>query len=174
MTALSQFALFLSSYAPLFLVFGLLGTFGDGWAIVINILLAAAGAIVLTVVFYYAKLKLKDQNLEIATTQVRDGDVLAYVATYIVPFAAMNAANARDRWAIVLFVVLVALLYVRSQLFYVNPLLALVGYRLFQVVTEHDASVVLISRQHFIRPHTTISTRRLSNYVYWEVKNDRY
>lgn len=170
MTALSQFALFLSSYAPLFLVFALLGTFGNSWAIVINILIAAVGVIILSGVFYYTKLKLTDQKLEIATTQIRDGDVLAYVATYIVPFAAMNAANARDRWAILLFVVLIAVLYVRSQLFYVNPLLALVGYRLFQVTTEHDASVVLISRQNFIRSHTTISARRLSDYVYWEVK----
>jgi hypothetical protein len=170
MTALSQFALFLSSYTPLFLVFALLGTFGNGWSIVINILIAAAGAIVLTGVFYYSKVNLTDQKLEVATTQIRDGDVLAYVATYIVPFAAMNASSARDRWAIVLFVVLIALLYVRSQLFYVNPLLALVGYRLFQVVTEHDASVVLISRQNFVRSHTTISARRLSDYVYWEVK----
>ena len=170
MTTFSQFALFLSSYTPLFFVFALLGTFGDGWAIVVNILVAVAGVIILSSVFYYAKLKLKDQKLEVATTQVRDGDVLAYVATYIVPFAAMNATNARDRWAIVLFVALIALLYVRSQLFYVNPLLALAGYRLFQVATEHDVSVVLISRQHFIRSHTTISARRLSDYVYWEVK----
>lgn len=170
MTTLSQFALFLSSYTPLFFVFALLGTFGNGWAIVVNILIAAAGMVILPCVFSYAKLKLTDQKLEVATTQVRDGDALAYVATYIVPFAAMNGANTRDRWAIVLFVVLVAILYVRSQLFYVNPLLALVGYRLFQVVTKHDASVVLISRQHFIRSHTTIAVRRLNDYVYWEVK----
>lgn len=171
MTVLSQFALFLSSYSPLFLVFTLLGTFGNGWAIAINILIAAVGVIILSGVFYYAKLKLTDQKLEVATTQIRDGDALAYVATYIVPFAAMNASSTRDRWAILLFVVLIAVLYVRSQLFYVNPLLAIAGYRLFQVVTEHDASVVLISRQHFVRSHATIYARRLSDYVYWEVKN---
>jgi hypothetical protein len=106
--------------------------------------------------------------LHAESSQVRDGDVLAYIATYLVPFAAVTATTARERGALGLFVVLIAVLYVRSELFYINPLLALVGYRMFQVTTPAGASVVLLTRRRFLRSDIDLQARRLSHYVYWE------
>ena len=167
MTVLAQFALFLSSYAPLFGVFALLDSFGSGWPTTACIVLAILGPVLVTVVFLSAK-RLAPQALRVESAQARDGDALAYIATYLVPFAAITATTLRERVALGLFIVLIAVLYVRSQLFYVNPLLALVGYRLFQVSTPGAASVVLLSSRPFLPSGVTINTRRLSDYVYWE------
>jgi hypothetical protein len=169
-SVLAQFALFLSSYAPLFGVFALLDTFGKGVPSGVCIVLALLG-LALPGALFAAVRKLEPQPLQVATAQIRDGDALAYIATYIVPFAAMAATTARERWAISLFVLLIAVLYVRSGLFYVNPLLALVGYRLFQVATPGGASVVLITRRSFVHSGTPIAARRLGQYVYWEAKS---
>ncbi len=84
------------------------------------------------------------------------------------PFAAITATTARERGALGLFVFLIAVLYVRSELFYINPLLALVGYRLFQVATPAGTSVVLLTRRRFLRSGIDLKARRLSDYVYWE------
>lgn len=167
MTILAQFALFLSSYAPLFGVFALLDSFGPGWPTLVCVVLALLGPVVLAIVFAAAQ-RLAPQSLRVEASQTRDGDALAYVATYLVPFAAITATTGRARGALALFFALIAVLYVRAELFYVNPLLAVVGYRLFQVTTPTGSSVVLLSKRHFMRPGITVSARRLSDYVYLE------
>lgn len=91
------------------------------------------------------------------------------MATYLVPFAAMSASTLRERGALVLFLALIAVLYVRANLFYVNPLLGVVGYRLFEVTTKSGTEAVLISSRRFLAPDQVCSVRRLSDYVYWEV-----
>lgn len=167
MTVPAQFALFLSSYAPLFGVFSLLDSFGAGWPTRVCLILVAVGILLPAVVLTAAR-RLAKQSLEVENSQVRDGDALAYIATYLVPFAAITATTARERGALGLFVLLIAVVYIRSELFYINPLLALAGYRLFQVTTPGGASVVLLSRRRFLRSQTKLNVRRLSNYVYWE------
>ena len=167
MTIVAQSGLFLSSYAPLFGVFALLDSFGPGWPTVVCIILAVLGLVLPAVVLARAR-RLANQTVDIASSQVRDGDALAYIATYLVPFAAVAATTARERGALGLFILLIAVIYIRSELFYVNPLLALAGYRLFQISTPAGTSAVLLSRRSFVRPQTNVSVRRLSDYVYWE------
>lgn len=169
MTAAAQFALFLSSYAPLFGVFALLDSFGRGVPTQICVGVVVLGLVMPLLVLAPLR-RLSPQLLHVESTQARDGDVLAYVATYLVPFAAVSAHSGRERTALAIFVLIVALLYVRAEVFYVNPLLAAVGYRLFQVVTPEGASVVLITRRRFVPAASVTSARRLSGYVYWETK----
>jgi hypothetical protein len=169
MTVLARFGLFLSSYAPLFGVFSLLDSFGPGIPTVVCIVLTVIGMLLPFVVLTGTR-SLVGQDLPVKDTQIRDGDVLAYIATYLVPFAAITATTGRERGALGLFVFLIAVIYIRSELFYINPLLALAGFRLFQVGTTDGASVVLLSRKRFLGSNITLKARRLSDYVYWEVK----
>jgi hypothetical protein len=171
LAVLAQLVLFLSSYAPLFGVFALLESFGKGWPVALFIVLAVVGPILLATVLVSAARTIAPQPLAIVTAQARDGDALAYIATYLVPFAAVAVTTFREQMALALFVGLIAIIYIRSELFYVNPLLALGGYRLFQVATPHGASVVLLARRRFLdtTTHAELRVRRLSDYVYWEV-----
>ena len=168
MTAPAQFVLFLSSYAPLFVVFALLNTFGSGPPSIACALVAAIGVVLAVGVLIVARWKVPPTKLQIADAQVRDGDALAYIATYLIPFAAIGSTMGREQIAIGLFFALLAVIYVRSELFYVNPLLALVGYRLFQVTTLKGASVVLITRRRFVSSNSVTMARRLGAHVHWE------
>jgi hypothetical protein len=165
-TVLAQFVMFLSSYAPLFGVFALLQSFGAPWTPVC-IALAIAGPILLAGILGLVLLS-APQDLGVSTSATRDSDAVAYVATYLVPFAAIAATTLRAQLALGFFVILIAVLYVRAGLFYVNPLLAVFGYRLFQVVTPGSATVVLIARRAFLPSGGVLHARRLSGYVYWE------
>jgi hypothetical protein len=168
MNAFAQLALFLSSYSPLFVVFALLNSFGGGFSSWLCLALAAIGLGLLVVLYKVAR-RFSPSDLNVTSSQVRDGDAIAYIATYLVPFAAVAVTTPRERGALGLFVLLIAVLYVRSELFYINPILALVGYRLFQVTTPMGTSVVLLTRKRFLQSNITLSARRLSDYVYWEV-----
>lgn len=167
MTALVQALLFLSSYSPLFCVFALLDTFGRGWPTIVCLGLAVIGLVMLPVLFLVDR-RTAGRPLKIQSLSSRDSDVLAYVASYLVPFASFATASHRQRAAVILFVVLIAVLYVRLQLFYVNPLLALVGYRVYQIATEGGNSVILLTRRRFIAPQSTVAAVRMSEYVWRE------
>ena len=95
MTALARLLLFLSSYVPLFVVFALLDSFGKGWPTGACLILAALGLVALPLVFLVTH-NLEPQRLKAETSQVRDGDALAYIATYLVPFAATTATTGRE------------------------------------------------------------------------------
>lgn len=164
---MSQAVLFLSSYSPLLLVFALLNTFGNGAPSVVCAVLAAVGAMGLPVMIRL-NASTASHPVNVATATPRDGDVLAYVASYLVPFASINADSTRERIAVGVFIGLIAVLYVRTEMFYVNPLLALVGVRVFAVQTPGGTPVVMLCRRRFIPPDSVIDARRLSDYVWME------
>jgi hypothetical protein len=65
----------------------------------------------------------------------RDGDLAAYLATYLLPFVAIFSADWRDLASLAGFVVILGVIYVRSRLIYLNPTLALLGYHLDRVIS---------------------------------------
>ena len=99
MTVLAQLFLFISSYAPLAGVFALLNSFGSGWPTWICAGLAIAG-LVLPIGVSLSARRIGRQSLNVASAQVQDGDALAYIATYLVPFAAASATTGRERGAL--------------------------------------------------------------------------
>lgn len=166
MSVLAQAILFLSSYSPLLGVFALLDTFGAGAPSIVCTVLAGLGLTLLPILF--VDRKAAPQALKIKSARPRDGDVLAYVASYLVPFASVSASTTRQQVAVGIFIALIAVLYVRTQLFYVNPILALVGYRIYEVDTPGGTPLMLICRRRFIPPETTLPAIRISDYVWRE------
>ena len=121
------------------------------------------------IVFWRKARGQKRTNLPLAHTRVRDNDALTYFATYLVPFVAVQAHSTRDRLALLLFLATIGVLYVRSALFYVNPLLALVGYRSFEVETEKGRPLVLLTRRSFMRQAEQVAAAQVSDYVFVEL-----
>lgn len=167
MTSFAQALLFLTSYSPLFAIFGLLDTFGSGTPAIVCLAVAALGATLLPVLFAIDR-DTSPQTLRVTTASPRDSDVLAYIASYLVPFASVSADTARQRIAIGLFILLIGVLYVRAELFYINPLLALVGYRTYAVQTPAGTPVVLLCRRRFVQPDSEFGAIRISDYVWRE------
>lgn len=157
--------LFFSSFAPLLAVFGLLNSFGKGPATYVCYGIAALSVIVLWVSFLSWR-SLATTQATIHRARSRDADVIAYVATYIIPFAALQVETWHQRGALIAFFVLVGILYVRANLFYVNPMLALFGFRLFEVETTGGRSVLVISRSFRMQIGSVIQVRALSDDVY--------
>lgn len=167
MTALTQALLFLSSYAPLLAVLGLLDTFGPGAPSIACAAAALAGAVLLPLLLLRAR-RLLPSSLAVESASPRDSDVLAYVASYLVPFAGVAADTDRQRLAMGVFILLIAVLYVRAELFHVNPLLALAGIRSYAVQTPGGTPVVLLCRRRFVPPGSSVRAVRISDYVYLE------
>jgi hypothetical protein len=157
-TAATQTLLFLSSFSPLFLMFGVLDSFGSRLAQ--WICYGLAGLSLLGLFLFFSLLSgLSQQAVEVNRAKPRDSDAIGYVVTYLVPFLTLNTTDWRGRAAIILFVVVVGVLYIRSHIFYVNPFLSLAGYRLFEIEVGRGF-VILLTRRRFVEPGAMLRARR--------------
>jgi hypothetical protein len=165
-TTAAQTVLFLSSFSPLFFMFGLLDTFKADVADWICIGLAVLSLLGLGV-FLRVVANVDVQSVNVGKAKPRDADAIGYVVVYLVPFLALATDSWQARASLVLFVAVVGALYVRSHIFYVNPVMSLVGYRLFEIEAG-NGFVILITRRSFVEPGVSVQARRLSDYVYIE------
>ena len=83
----------------------------------------------------------------IENVEDRGADVGGYLATYLLPIAVVGTPNELDITAYALVLLAVAVVYVRSNLRYVNPTLYLLTYRLVEVRTTDGFEAYLITRR---------------------------
>jgi hypothetical protein len=171
-TFAAEATLFASSFAPLFVVFGLLHSFGKGWPALVCYGIAA-GSTAFLFFALHAWRSLSASTVTIARARHRDADAIAYVATYVVPFAALGISTWQSRAALIWFLLLVGVLYVRAHLFYVNPILSAIGYRIFEAETSAGRLMIIISRKKYIRVNTDIDLRTLSDYIFLDATGQR-
>lgn len=159
--------LFASSYAPLLLLFALLDSLGSGWPSVACTAVAGLSLAALAV-FWSGARRLPPVRLELASSRSRDADVLGFFASYVVPFAAAQGGTGRDRLALLLFLVVVGGLYLRADLFWVNPVLGLAGVRVFEAETADGRPLLLLTRRRFLPQRATVLAAQVGDAVHLE------
>jgi hypothetical protein len=134
---------FISSYAPLFAILAL--RLDSRIVAIICAVLALVG--VGTAVSLLRGLGRLQPDSYITTTVVDRGpDVAGYVATYLLPFLTVAQPSSRDLLAYAGFLLVSAVIYVRSSMMAVNPLLYLLGFRVSWITDSHGCEAFLISR----------------------------
>jgi len=162
--------LFFSSYFPLMLIFSiLLWETQRYWAISILIL----GTVSLLITFLYmSRRKRKGGVSQAKITGVvkRDENVVSYIASYLIPFVTFPLNRPEQIAALLVFVGVLLILYINSNMIYINPMFNVVGYHLYEITIESDQmSHYLIARQG-IKPHKMLYFVEISNNVYLERK----
>jgi hypothetical protein len=132
-------ALFLSSYTPLFFLVSLRSIGSSEVLALAGGILTFAG-LVGTGFFLVAVRKKTSGRYQLIDVENRDPDVTAYAATYLLPFLTVFSGTWQDLLSLAAFVLILGVVYVRSRLIYVNPLLALFGYRLWRVIPITDGA----------------------------------
>lgn len=81
-------------------------------------------------------IKIEDQNYE----------HLTFLTTYIIPFLRVKLEG-RDLIVTILLLIIIGAIFVKTNLFYKNPTLALLGYRLYKVDTEKNINLIFITKE---------------------------
>ncbi len=135
-TLVIRFMLFLSSYFPLALIFFILYIVQYPlWAIVI-LAIGLAGLAILVLFFFSFAPRLGSFQEKVTGLQRRDGDVMSYVASYLIPFVAIPFNGWQQAIALLIFVGVLGIVYVNSNMIQVNPMLNLLGYHLYEITVE--------------------------------------
>jgi hypothetical protein len=164
-----------SAFSPLLVALALLvqPLPGLGW----NIFLAAALALpaVLLALVLRASATLPPQRLTARTSVPRDIDTIGFVASYLAPIAiALFVPDAPQLVAMVIMLALLMVVYVGAELFYLNPLLACCGFRLYQVVDDQTGvTVAVLTRRRGLGAGGIVNAQLMAPNTYIELGSRR-
>lgn len=162
-----RIALFLSSYAPLFLLLAYANrSCGTVWHVLVG---TAAVSVLALVLVMLARRREKGPRLVVAHSQPKDGDVLAYTATYLLPFLGIDLTKTDDVVLFAGFLLVLGVVYINSNMLFVNPVLSVAGYHSFEVEDTHGHVYSVITRRRDLEPDTPIRPSQVDRYVRVEV-----
>jgi hypothetical protein len=122
-----------SSYSPLFVLLGLV-SYERHWGLALTFwTLAAAPALLMLGLLAVMWAGIQELPLEISAVRERTEDVGVYATTYLLPFFALSFDNWQTIVALFAFVGFLVMVYLRARITYLNPLLLILGFRLFEV-----------------------------------------
>lgn len=107
--------------------------------------------------------KIEDQNFE----------HLTFLATYIIPLLTFDLdfhlEERRNGLMFLLVLILIGIIYLRTNMYYTNPTLAVFGFRIYKADTLNKKNIILITKCR-IQESETISCRPISDNVYFAYK----
>lgn len=169
---LSKLLLFLSSYIPLWTILALLHWSDWGVWRWVPILLGVLGGLGLLSLRYWTRTT-QHEEIRASDSLRQDGDAVAYIVTYVLPFLTISITGILGSVAVVLLFVMVMLVYVNSGMIYVNPLLAAAGWHAFSVHSSLGAERTILTRKELIRSDGVITAVRVTDSIWWDVGTDR-
>lgn len=166
-----------AAYAPLLVLMAVLDSFGAGadgsWWLRWAPAFAAGLGVAVTVAFVAVAVRRRAAEPEVVfEARPRDGEAIRFFATYVVPFFILQAATPTHRWALIVYLGLIAVLYLQSEMFAANPVLALFGYRVFELNRSDGGFLLVLTRSPYLAPRQVLDLVPLGGYVYAHRRSD--
>jgi len=154
--------LFLSSYAPLFLILGV--RFTDVW-LTWSFLVLATLSIVTGLLIFRSARQIATGEYVFTSVEDRGAEVSGYLATYLLPFVTVVSPSLRDIIGYAIFFGIAGVLYVRSEMIQINPTLYIFGWKVVAVTVDKTWTAHLLTRGD-ITPGTTVSAVRFRDKIF--------
>lgn len=95
-----------------------------------------------------------DIPFEIKKIESINYEHLTFLATYVVPLISFDFGSGRQMFVLALLLIVMGFIYIKTDLFYANPSLALLGYHIYRAdgsfkMGDRDG-IVLISRERLV------------------------
>jgi hypothetical protein len=157
-----------AAYAPLLLLLAVLNSFQVSWLRWVLVGLAAAGVLG-TLLFLFVAIPRRNPEPEVLhSPKPREAEALRFFASYVVPFFVTATADQAARWGLLIYLLMISVLYLQADLYFSNPLLALLGYRVFEVGRADGGFLLVVSRAWHLAPGQTLRLVPLGGYVHFD------
>lgn len=172
--------LFISAYSPLFLIlavkdFDFDSSFKFEHPLTIIVLLSLS---ILSVVLLFVTIRLVRRGSMLVTVKSvknRSVDLINYTIPYIVSFFGFDLSKVEDVISLSIFLLLLLLLTIKSKSVFMNPILLLAGYNLYDLDYEFDgkqSSIIVISRYE-MKSNDRFFMRSLTRFLYLVTENEK-
>lgn len=124
-------------------------------------------------IIYLNDLSKNSKNLPITVTKIENINYenLTFLATYIVPLVAMPLQSLRDKIVFILLLCLIGGIFIRTNIFYTNPSLAIFGYNIYRIqdsINNHRPTIVLIKGT--LEKGDSVKYLKLDKDIYYGIK----
>lgn len=166
--------LFISAYAPLFVIlaikdFDFVGKKAFNHPIQIYILLSLT-FLSIALLFYSVK-SIRRGNMPVIVKGIksRSVDIINYTIPYIVSFFGFDLSKIADVVSLTVFLLLMLLMTIKSKSVFMNPILLLAGYNLYDLEFEFDGKVfsTIVISNYDMRAGETYYIRSLTRFLYF-------
>lgn len=105
-----------------------------------------------------------------------DYEHLTFLTTYIIPLVCFQFDNIRYIFAFTIILLVIAVIYIRTDLFYANPTLAILNFRIYKVNGqfrngENRKSIILITKTK-LAEEDQVKYYKLDERIYYATKTN--
>lgn len=129
-----------------------------GWSELLsdNLIPTIALALLSLGMFFYVRFNYRlsgSKSIPVKIEKIEDLNYehLTFLTTYIIPLICFNLTSTRYLLALLFLLIVIGIIYVKTDKFYANPTLAVLGYRLYKVTvktrTDTRDSIVVITKE---------------------------
>lgn len=94
---------------------------------------------------------------------------LTFITTYIIPLIGFNVGETRHAIVVLFLLITIGAIYIKTNLFYANPTLALFGFHLYKVATKDKTNLIFISQDR-LEVRNQVHHKELGANVYFVKK----
>ncbi|HML51355.1 MAG TPA: hypothetical protein PKD84_08095 [Propionicimonas sp.] len=159
-----------SAFAPLLALIAVVKLSTLGWA---SWVILAGCLLSLVILWRVLRGVATLQSRPVESREVRRADesALAFTSSYIVPVVlAVFSDDAASLVATGSLILLLIVIYVRAGLYHLNPTLAVLGFRLYQVTATNGTITMLLSHVRYLPQEGVIECKYLSDDVAIQLK----
>ncbi|MCF8239456.1 MAG: hypothetical protein K9I85_14940 [Saprospiraceae bacterium] len=176
---LTAILLFISAYSPLFLIlavkdFDFYCSYSFNHPIGISILLGLSVLSVILLFITISYIKMGNMPVTVKGVKNRSVDLINYTIPYIVSFFGFDLAKVEDIISLSIFLLLLLLLTIKSKSVFMNPILLLAGYNLYDLEYEFDrksSSIIVISKYE-LKSGERYYIRSLTRFLYFVTEKE--
>jgi len=166
---LIRLLLFLSSYFPLAVIFSVQLYLQQHMMWASACLLAGVVGLIGLTVFMKASTRINPLTIKVASVSRRDGEAMSYIVTYLLPFIALPSGNLASGISLGVFLIVLAILYINSDMMHINPMLNLTGWHIYEITLQKGDIYTLIAKKR-IRKGTELKVTQMGDWIYLEAE----
>ncbi len=167
-TIFVRWMLFVSSYFPLTVIFWILFITQQPLYAWIILGIGLVGLIGMLIYFFGIVAKMTPIQEKVTGRQIRDGDVMGYIASYLLPLVTFPLNGWQQIAILLVFLAVLGIVYINSDMIRINPMLNLLGYHLYEITVENGPeSYSLITRRQ-VKRGETIRLVDVGRGIFWE------
>jgi hypothetical protein len=148
--------LFLSGYAPLFLIFSIEFYSRYHWWALIPLAIGVA-ALIWLLLFLRWVWNGAVRPITVRSVERKDAEVIAYIFAYVFPFLGLKPDDMANAIGLGIFFFVLMVLNVSSNMVHINPALNLLGYHVYQITDGEDLAHTIVTRRNRMNPGTSLN-----------------
>lgn len=146
LSGFARLLLVATSMAPVAIVYGASRLPSDWASFFTWLVVAALLTLICLSVLRVARKHGERETLAVVAGESKDGEVLAFLVAYVLPLIAQDQTSTNP-WALIAFLLIMAVVVYRCNIYHVNPLLGMLGYHFYTTKASSGTTYLVLSKR---------------------------